>query len=78
VEAAYWFGIMGPARMPPAIVAKLEKTLADVLAMPDVRKRLDELGAVVQPMNSREFGAYVQSEMVKWADVVKKANLKFD
>jgi tripartite-type tricarboxylate transporter receptor subunit TctC len=78
IEAGYWFGLMGPAKMPPAVVAKLEKTLADVLAMPDVRKRLDELGAIVQPMNSREFGAYVQSEMVKWADVVKKANLKFE
>jgi tripartite-type tricarboxylate transporter receptor subunit TctC len=77
VEAAYWFGLMAPAGTPPAVIAKLEQALAETLAMPDVRKRLADLGAIVTPMNAKEFGAYIQSETVKWADVVKKAGLKF-
>jgi tripartite-type tricarboxylate transporter receptor subunit TctC len=78
VEAAYWFGLVAPAGTPPEIIAKLEKTLAEVLAMPAVKKRLTELGAIVTPMGSKEFGAYIQSEIVKWADVINKAGLKFE
>jgi tripartite-type tricarboxylate transporter receptor subunit TctC len=78
VEAAYWFGLMAPAGTPPAVIAKLEKALADTLAMPDVRKRLADLGAVITPLDAKAFGAYMRSEAVKWADVVKKAGLKFD
>ena len=48
VEASYWFGLVAPAGTPPAVLAKLEKALADVLAMPDVRKRLTDMGAVVE------------------------------
>jgi len=77
VEAAYWFGLMAPAGTPPAVIAKLEKALAETLAMPDVRKRLGDLGAIVTPMSAKDFGAYIQSETKKWADVVKKARLKF-
>jgi len=77
VEAAYWFGLMAPAGTPPDVIAKLEKALLETLAMPDVRKRLETLGAVVTPMNAKDFGAYIQSETTKWADVVKKAGIKF-
>jgi len=76
LEASYWFGLMAPAKTPSAIVAKLEKALAETLAMPDVRKRFGELGAIVQPMNRKEFTAYVNSELSKWADVVKKAGIE--
>jgi tripartite-type tricarboxylate transporter receptor subunit TctC len=77
VEAAYWFGLMAPAGTPPEVITKLERSLADTLAMPDVKKRLADLGAVVSPLNAKDFGAYIQSETVKWADVVKQAGVKF-
>ena len=76
IEASYWFGLVAPAATPPGVVAKLEKALAEVLAMPDVRKRLTEMGAVVQPLNGKQFGDYIGTEIVKWADVVKKAGVK--
>ena len=44
VDASYWFGLVAPAGTPPAVLAKLEKALAEVLAMPDVRQRLTEHG----------------------------------
>jgi tripartite-type tricarboxylate transporter receptor subunit TctC len=67
---------MAPAKTPPAIVAKLEKALAQTLAMPDVQKRFADLGAIVQPLNSAQFTAYVNAELIKWADVVKKAGIQ--
>ena len=78
MEAAYWFGLVAPAGTPAPIVARLEKTLADVLAMPEVKKRLSDMGAVVTPLPSRQFGDYIRSEMTKWADVIAKNNVKFE
>jgi tripartite-type tricarboxylate transporter receptor subunit TctC len=76
VDASYWFGLVAPAGTPPAIVAKLEGALEKVLEMPDVRKRLTEMGAVITPMKSKEFGDYINAEIVKWADIVKKAGVR--
>ena len=76
VDASYWFGLVAPAGTPPAVLARLEKALADVLEMPDVRKRLTDMGAVVTPLKSKEFGDYIRSEITKWADVVNKAGVK--
>jgi tripartite-type tricarboxylate transporter receptor subunit TctC len=76
VDASYWFGLVAPAGTPPAVLAKLEKALAEVLAMPDVRKRLTDMGAIVQPLNGKQFGDYIGAELVKWADLVKKAGVK--
>jgi len=70
LEAAYWFGLAAPAGTPPAILAKLETALAEALAMPELRKRMTEMGAVVTPLGSKEFGAYIEAEMRKWSDVI--------
>ncbi len=76
LEASYWFGLMAPAKTPPAVIAKLEKALAQTLAMPDVQKRFAELGAIVRPLNSEQFTKYVDDELVKWDDVVRKAGIQ--
>jgi tripartite-type tricarboxylate transporter receptor subunit TctC len=76
VDASYWFGLVAPANTPPAVLAKLERALAEALAMPDVRKRLIEMGAIIRPLNGRQFGEYIGSEITKWADIVQKAGVK--
>jgi len=76
VEASYWFGLVAPAGTPPAVLAKLETALAAVLAMPDVRKRLTDMGAIIRPLNGRQFADYISTEITKWADVVNKAGVK--
>ena len=78
LEAAYWFGLAAPAGTPPAVLAKLESALTQVLAMPDLRKRMTEMGAVVTPLGSRQFGDYIRTEMDKWADVIVQNNIRFD
>jgi tripartite-type tricarboxylate transporter receptor subunit TctC len=78
VEAAYWFGLVAPAGTPAPVIAKLEKALAEVLAMPDVKKRLTDMGGVITPLKSREFGEYIRTEMTRWQDVVTKANVKIE
>jgi tripartite-type tricarboxylate transporter receptor subunit TctC len=78
LEAAYWFGLAAPAGTSPAILAKLESALAEVLAMPDLRKRMTEMGAVVTPLGSRQFDDYIRAEMIKWADVIVQNKIRFE
>jgi len=76
VDASYWFGLVAPAGTPPTVLARLEKALADVLAAPEVRKRLSEMGAIVQPLDGKQFGDYIRAEIDKWAGIVSKAGVK--
>jgi tripartite-type tricarboxylate transporter receptor subunit TctC len=78
LEAAYWFGLAAPAGTPPAVLARLESALTQVLAMPDLRKRMTEMGAVVTPLGSRQFGDYIRAEMDKWADVIVQNSIRLD
>jgi tripartite-type tricarboxylate transporter receptor subunit TctC len=77
LEAAYWFGLVAPAGTPPAVIAKLETALAEVLAMPEVRKRMTEMGAVVTPLGGKAFADYIRAEMAKWSDVITTNKISF-
>jgi tripartite-type tricarboxylate transporter receptor subunit TctC len=77
LEAAYWFGLAAPARTPPAVLAKLEGALMEALTLPDLRKRLTEMGAVVTPLNGKDFAAFIEAETRKWSDVITQNNIRF-
>lgn len=75
-EAANWFGIVVPAKTPRAIVARLNQEIVRALAVPDVRERLLSQG--MEPISNApdDFSKYIQSEIVKWARVVKASGAK--
>jgi tripartite-type tricarboxylate transporter receptor subunit TctC len=76
VEAYSWVGLVAPAGTPEPILAKLEKALAEVLAMPDVQKRLVEMGGTVEPYGRKQFEEYIRSEIVRWKGVADKLGLE--
>jgi len=76
VEAYSWAGLVAPAGTPEPILAKLEKALAEVLAMPDVQKRLIEMGGTVEPYGRKKFEDYIRSEIVRWKGVADKLGLQ--
>jgi tripartite-type tricarboxylate transporter receptor subunit TctC len=61
-----WFALMGPARLPPEIVASLAGALKDALAAPDVRAALADLGLAIQPAAPAETLAFVQADLARW------------
>jgi len=77
-EVAVWYGISGPKGIPPEIVAKLNAAVNAVLAKPEIKQRFHQLGGEVMPMSANSFGKLVADETVKWAKVVKFANLKVE
>jgi tripartite-type tricarboxylate transporter receptor subunit TctC len=77
-EVVGWFGILAPAKTPPAIVAKLHDEIVRVLKMPDTRQRLASQGADVVASSPGEFAAYIKSETERWAKVIKSAGIHME
>jgi len=77
-EVGSWQGVFAPASTPPAIVKRLNVEIVKIINMPDVKEKLIGLGAEPVGNTSEEFGALVKTEVVKWAEVVKKSGAKVD
>ena len=77
-EATTWQGLLAPAGTPATIVRKLHLETARVLALPDVRAKLADLGMEVIGNSPEEFAAVIKSEIPKWAKVIKESGIKPD
>lgn len=75
-EAVGWAGMVGPANMPVDIVQRLNKAIVDTLAQKDIVKQMLSDGTLPAPTSVEEFAAYMKSELRKWGEVVKLANVK--
>jgi tripartite-type tricarboxylate transporter receptor subunit TctC len=77
-EATSWFGLFAPANLPREVQMKINAETTRVLAMPDVKERLATLGLDPAPGTPEQLASLVQSEMTKWAKVVKESGAKPD
>jgi tripartite-type tricarboxylate transporter receptor subunit TctC len=77
-EATTWYGLAGPKGMPPAMVRRMNEDINKVLAMPDVMAKFEQYGAEDGGGSAEKFAAFIRTESVKWAKVVKDANVKAD
>src|SRR3569623_1612759 len=75
-DVSVWWGFLGPAKMPPEIVAKLEADLKAALQEPSVLSTLDKIGATPIGSSAKEFDAYIHTEAAKWEPVLKAANIR--
>jgi tripartite-type tricarboxylate transporter receptor subunit TctC len=75
-SASAWIAVVGPAKMPAAIVNKLNQALVEIVKAPETQKRFVDLG--LQPISSTpaELGAYMKTELVRWGKVVEAAGAK--
>jgi tripartite-type tricarboxylate transporter receptor subunit TctC len=77
-EATVWWGIVAPAKTPPAIIARLNTEINKVLAEPAVQSRLADIGVTTDAKSPAEFGAYLSSEIDKWTNLVKVGGIHVD
>ena len=78
MEGVIWYGLSGPAGMPPAIVKRISEELFRLLALPDVKERYLQQGAIPTPMTPQSYTAFIKAEMAKWGPVVKASGAKVD
>jgi len=71
-----WYGILGPAGLPPALLTRLNSEINKALAAPDMQDRL--VAAGIQPVGNtpEQFGQFIKSETVRFAQVIKEAGIK--
>ena len=75
-EAISWFGLMAPAGTPVAIVDKVYKQAAQMVAAPEMKAKLAQLGLDTTSDPPDAFGAIIKSDIAKWAKVIQEANIK--
>jgi tripartite-type tricarboxylate transporter receptor subunit TctC len=72
----YWAGLLAPAGTPPAVIDKLNKAVAEVLALPEVKERLAKIGADPAPNQPKQFDDLVKRELVENGALIKAAGIK--
>jgi len=77
-EAETMQGVLLPAGTPREIIDRLQREIARVVALPDVKERLAALGFEPVANTPEEFAAYIRAEVNKWARVVREAGIKVD
>ena len=77
-EAIGWNGLTGPAGMPQPVLDRINADTVKILNAPDVSRRLSDLGLEPRTSTPAEFGAFLRSEVVKWAKVVKDSGARVD
>jgi tripartite-type tricarboxylate transporter receptor subunit TctC len=74
-DSTTWYGFFAPRGTPPAIIAKLNKTINEILAEDTVRERLTRAGVVVRGSTPEAFGQHMAAEFVRWNRVREAAGI---
>jgi len=74
--AVSWFGLVAPARAPQRVVDQLSKETARILKLPDVHKRISDLGAEPVGGTPQEYAAFIKAEINKWRKVIQAAGVR--
>lgn len=74
-QAATWYGMVGPARLPAAMAARMSEDINKVLAMPDVAEKLEGYSAEGGGGSMQRFAEFMAEEQVRWGKVIKDAKV---
>ena len=75
-EAITWHGVVVPSATPAPLVERLNRDIVRVLRLPDLRERLESLGAEVAGGTPQDFADYIAREIPKWTKVVKDSGAR--
>ena len=75
-ESDTWNAISAPPKTPPAIVAKLNAAIVEILKMPDVQDKLRKLTTTPEAMTPAQAAAFIKADTQRWTGVIKAANIK--
>ncbi|HEX2539386.1 MAG TPA: tripartite tricarboxylate transporter substrate binding protein [Pseudolabrys sp.] len=75
-ESSAWFGVFGPAKLPPEVTKKLNQAIVAGLAAPEMQNRLKTEGATPVGDSPEDFAAFVREDIKRWAPIVKASGAK--
>jgi tripartite-type tricarboxylate transporter receptor subunit TctC len=74
----FWTGLLAPAATPPDVLQKLNATLNEVLASPELKTSMAKLGLLPKPGTPQQFGAFLEAEAREWAQAVGLTGVKIE
>jgi len=77
-DGVQWYSIVGPAKMPPEIVKKLNDEINKAIATPELKARLAGEALEPMPMTPEQFGKYMQADIAHWAKLAKDRNISLE
>jgi tripartite-type tricarboxylate transporter receptor subunit TctC len=77
-DGVQWYGIVGPANIPPAIVKRLNDEINRLLESPDLRERLSSEALEPMPMSPDEFGRYIRDDIARWTRLAKERHIELE
>ncbi len=77
-DAMQWYGVVGPANMPAAIVKQLNETLNGVLKAPDLREKLSVEAIEPLPMSADAFGTFMREDIARWTRLARDRGIQLD
>jgi tripartite-type tricarboxylate transporter receptor subunit TctC len=78
MEVLLWVGLVAPAGTDASVVSRLNASVNRILGEPEIRQKLTEMGATPQPGTPEQFGALIKSDIAKWDEVIRTANIKLE
>jgi tripartite-type tricarboxylate transporter receptor subunit TctC len=73
-----WAGMLAPAGVPREIVQRMSSEISEIVKMPDVRERLEQMGTIPVGSKPEEFARFIDDETKKWGDVIRTAKVTVD
>jgi len=77
-DAVQWYGVVGPAGMPAAVVRHLSETLNATISAPDMKDKLSTEAVDPTPMSPEQFGQYIQAEVTRWSALAKERKIQVE
>ena len=77
-DGVQWYGIVGPAKMPPEIVKRLNDEINRLLAGTELRERLSAEALDPMPMSPEQFGKYMEEDIARWTRLARERNIRLD
>jgi tripartite-type tricarboxylate transporter receptor subunit TctC len=78
IDISTWYALYAPAKTPKDVVARLQKELAEILRMPDVKKRIAEVGGEIGTMSVPDFNRFERDELARYGKLIKAAGIKVE
>lgn len=77
-DALQWYGVVGPAGLPPAVLKTLNDSLNTVLAAPDMRDKLAAEAVEPQPMTPEAFARFIREDIARWTKLARERKIELD
>ncbi len=75
-DGVQWYGIVGPAKMPPALVKRLNSEINKLIIAPELKEKLSGEALEPMPMSPEQFGEYMKNDIAKWEKLVKARKIE--